>query len=149
MSARLINTSDFNLRSHGIALSSLRSQLGKQFCLQTSAASSPPTGPGHRLRLPRCPRRTGFCAGGFRQGSPPLTRSTLGCREPSQTQLGALGTLPCWLPGGSLAIFEEHPVFWGAASGPFPLRSEGQPAHIHLCIGYLPSYLRSERQRHS
>lgn len=27
MSARLINTSDFNLHSHGIALSSLRSQL--------------------------------------------------------------------------------------------------------------------------
>lgn len=65
MSARLINTSDFNLRSHGIALSSPRSQLGKQFCLQTRAASSPPAGPGHPLRLLQRPRRTRLRARGF------------------------------------------------------------------------------------
>lgn len=44
MSALLINTSDFNLRSHGIAFSSPRSRLQRQFYLQLA---QPPPCPGH------------------------------------------------------------------------------------------------------
>lgn len=43
----------------------------------------------------------------------------------------------------SILIFGVH--------RPAPSRhaAQGQPADIRLHIGYLPSYLRSERQRHS
>jgi len=58
--------------------------------------------------------------------------------EPSRTQPGALSTLVHQQTSRLLAIFEERLGFRGAAPSPFPIR---------LRIGYLPSYLPSERQK--
>lgn len=109
MSALLINTSDFNLRSHGIALSSPRSRLHRQFCLQPAP---PPPCPRHRLQLRG--------ARGF---------FVLPCRA------RAHGMCSFCVPGELLGFGGQQPA-------------RGR-RHIHLGIGYLPSYLRSQRQRHS
>lgn len=66
MSALLINTSDFNLRSHGIALSSPRSRLQRQFCLQ-------PAQPAPCPRL--CPLLGALCPGSGAGDDPAVLRA--------------------------------------------------------------------------
>lgn len=121
MSALLINTSDFNLRSHGIALSSPRSRLQRQFCLQPAQPPPCPRHPGPAAS-PRCFRGLFVLERGV------IPRGS----EHSRPQKGCV-----WLagPGERLGFGGQQPA-------------RGRQ-RIHLGIGYLPSYLRSQRQRHS
>lgn len=82
-------------------------------------------------------------------GTPLLPWSTLGCLEPSWLQMGAPAPhLTGYLVFGSLSSASIW--FFGVQGlAPSHRMARGSQQHIHLRIGYLPSYLRSERQRHS
>lgn len=63
----------------------------------------------------------------------------------------ALGAPYCWWHPWVAPCPRGASFVPGCSIRPLPaaLRGEGQPARVHPSIGYLPSYLRPERQRHS